>query len=161
MGQSPEGIYLNTNSGTIFYQGKTDFGTRYPTERIYTEHITRTANAGDVLLSVRAPVGDINISTTFCCIGRGLASISSLNYKELIYYILKANSNIFNSYNGEGTVFGSIDKKSLHKLKIKIPDNSKYLEKISETINRKCLIIHEINEQLNKLKQLYLKKFFG
>jgi type I restriction enzyme S subunit len=76
MGQSPPGeTYNEIGDGIVFYQGRTDFGTRYPTPRVYCTAPTRFANPGDTLVSVRAPVGDINMASEKCSIGRGLASI--------------------------------------------------------------------------------------
>ena len=161
MGQSPAGSTLNDKYGMIFYQGRTDFGLRYPTIRIYTTEPTRKANVDDILLSVRAPVGDVNITLYNCCIGRGLAYIRSQNYQNVLFYILKLNKSNFNIYNGEGTVFGSIDKKALYNFKIDIPINCKDLELMCKIINDKCKNLHYQNMHLHKLKQLYLKKFFG
>ena len=70
MGTSPEGESFNTDGvGDVFYQGRTDFGFRFPTIRLYTTKGKRYANAGDVLMSVRAPVGDINLAKEDCAIG--------------------------------------------------------------------------------------------
>ena len=90
MGQSPEGSTYNLDGeGIIFYQGRTDFGRRFPAARVYTTHPTRYAKEGDVLLSVRAPVGDINIASHDCCIGRGLASLRNKeNCQSYLYYQL-------------------------------------------------------------------------
>ena len=80
MGQSPDGDSYNENgNGELFYQGKSDFGNRFVSERVFTTAPTRIANPNDILLSVRAPVGVINITQKKCCIGRGLAAISSKN----------------------------------------------------------------------------------
>ena len=77
MGQSPSGKSYNENNiGIPFYQGSTDFDTYYPTQRVYTTEPGRLADPLDTLLSVRAPVGTLNISYEKCCIGRGLATIS-------------------------------------------------------------------------------------
>ncbi|MFM2303656.1 MAG: hypothetical protein RLZZ135_1066 [Cyanobacteriota bacterium] len=76
MGQSPPGsTYNEEKNGISFYQGTRDFGFRYPTERIYCSAPTRLASLGDTLVSVRAPVGDINMANQQCCIGRGVAAI--------------------------------------------------------------------------------------
>ena len=76
MGQSPPGETYNENgNGTIFYQGCTDFGNRFPTVRKFTTAPTRFAKKNDILLSVRAPVGTLNISKEGCCIGRGAGFI--------------------------------------------------------------------------------------
>ena len=130
MGQSPEGDTYNTDgNGMIFYQGRTDFGRRYPTARVYTTNPTRYAKTGDVLLSVRAPVGDINIASHDCCIGRGLASLRSKDEcQSYLYYQLYNLSNVFNVSDDEGTIFGSITKDDLHNIGIVIPSNSKMKE---------------------------------
>ena len=123
MGQSPNGSsYNQAKIGEVFYQGRTDFGERYPTIRIYTTEPKRVARKGDILLSVRAPVGDINVSNSDCCIGRGLAALKSKSGSNsyLMYQLLNLK-NKFNVYNGEGTVFGSINKEDLHNMKIIIP----------------------------------------
>src|SRR3989344_5832169 len=78
MGQSPPGeSYNEKGNGTIFFQGCTDFGNRFPTIRQYTTQSSRFAKKGDILLSVRAPVGLLNITNNDCCIGRGLAALNS------------------------------------------------------------------------------------
>ena len=78
MGQSPDGkSYNNEGNGIIFYQGSTDFGERFPKVRQFTTEPSRFAKKGDILMSVRAPVGALNIANNDCCVGRGLASINS------------------------------------------------------------------------------------
>ncbi|MCR6545686.1 restriction endonuclease subunit S [Dehalobacterium formicoaceticum] len=123
MGQSPKGSSYNENAdGKVFYQGRTDFGNRYPMVRLYTTEPKRLADKGDVLLSVRAPVGDINVAGEDCCIGRGLASLKSKTNcsSYLLYQLLNLKDN-FNIYNGEGTVFGSINKDTLNNMQVLIP----------------------------------------
>ena len=123
MGQSPKGTsYNEEKQGEIFYQGRTDFGNRFPTTRIYTTKPTRIAEANSILFSVRAPVGDINITTDKCCIGRGLASLKSKNNNNsFLLYLMHSLDKQFKMFNGEGTVFGSINKDSLNGIKIIIP----------------------------------------
>ena len=76
MGQSPEGeSYNEDGNGIEFFQGSTDFGIFFPTTRVYTTNPKRMSKENDILLSVRAPVGTMNIAYQDCCIGRGLASI--------------------------------------------------------------------------------------
>ena len=76
MGQSPSGSSYNDDGiGTVFFQGRAEFGFRFPTIRLYTTNPKRMAGANDILMSVRAPVGDLNIAHEDCCIGRGLAAI--------------------------------------------------------------------------------------
>ena len=163
MGQSPSGNSLSDNKdGMIFYQGRTDFGFRYPSIRLYTNEPKRIAKKGDILLSVRAPVGDINIAQSNCCIGRGIASISS-NYNSFIYYALLSQKDDFNIYNQSGTIFGSINKDALSNFTIpalnlsKVQEFLSYAQSIDLEIENNTLEI----EKCRELKSLCLKKFFG
>ena len=123
MGQSPPGkSYNNNGDGVVFYQGRADFGLRYPNMRLFTTDPKRFAKVGDVLLTVRAPVGDVNQASEHCCIGRGLAAISSrTGAVSFCYYYCHQLKADFLEYNSEGTVFGSINSKQLKALKLKIP----------------------------------------
>ncbi len=120
MGTSPEGESFNTDElGDVFYQGRTDFGFRFPTIRLYTTEGKRYAKAGDVLMSVRAPVGDVNIAKEDCAIGRGLASIRPKDgCYSFLYYTMQELNFELKKFNDEGTVFGSITKDDLFALKI-------------------------------------------
>lgn len=126
MGQSPCGTSYNENGeGIIFYQGRTEFGFRFPSIRLYTTAPSRFAEVGSTLMSVRAPVGDINMSLLRCCIGRGVASIkSNCDCDSYIYYLMKSLKKRFDIYNGEGTVFGSVGRDTLRGMLITIPPSS-------------------------------------
>ncbi|HFQ4939398.1 TPA: restriction endonuclease subunit S [Vibrio vulnificus] len=115
MGQSPKGdTYNDVEEGTLFYQGRAEFGWRFPTPRLYTTDPKRMASKGDVLMSVRAPVGDLNIAMNDCCVGRGLCSLlHNSGSTSFTYYLLKSLQSKLDSFNGEGTVFGSINQKDL------------------------------------------------
>ncbi len=155
MGQSPDGQTYNIDGdGIIFYQGRTDFGKRFPTPRVYTTSPTRYAQKGDVLLSVRAPVGDINIAPHDCCIGRGLASLrSKMECQSYLYYQLFALSSVFNVSDDEGTIFGSINKDDLNSIEVIIPPLNKL-----QMFEYQCSAIDkEINikdKEINKLTEL-------
>ncbi|WP_434785336.1 restriction endonuclease subunit S [Lactobacillus iners] len=125
MGQSPSGSSYNEDGiGTIFFQGRAEFGFRFPTIRLYTTEPKRMAYANDILMSVRAPVGDLNVSHNDCCIGRGLAAIhSKTNHQSFVLYTMFSLKKQFNVFNGEGTVFGSINRNSLNDMPILIPDD--------------------------------------
>lgn len=126
MGQSPCGTSYNENGeGIIFYQGRTEFGFRFPSIRLYTTAPSRFAEVGSTLMSVRAPVGDINMALLRCCIGRGVASIkSNCDCDSYIYYLMKSLKKRFDIYNGEGTVFGSVGRDTLRGMLITIPPSS-------------------------------------
>lgn len=123
MGASPIGSSYNTiGNGDVFYQGRAEFGNRFPQRNMFTTEAKKFAEVDSVLLSVRAPVGDINVAEEKCCIGRGLASIKSKAHNNsFVLYLLKQLKPVFNTYNGEGTVFGCINKKALESIKIIIP----------------------------------------
>lgn len=125
MGQSPSGSSYNEDGiGAIFFQGRAEFGFRFPTIRLYTTEPKRMAYANDILMSVRAPVGDLNVAHNDCCIGRGLAAIhSKTNHQSFILYTMFSLKKQLDVFNGEGTVFGSINRNSLNDMPILIPDD--------------------------------------
>jgi type I restriction enzyme, S subunit len=121
MGQSPAGSSFNEEKqGMIFFQGRTDFGFRFPTVRLYTTEPKRIAEKFDVLVSVRAPVGDINVATVKCCIGRGLAAVRN-SYKSYCLHKLKSYRKFFDVFESEGTVFGSLNKQNFNDLASIVP----------------------------------------
>ncbi len=114
MGQSPSGSSYNENGeGKVFYQGRAEFGPFFPHRRLYTTEPKRMAQEGDTLMSVRAPVGDLNVANEDCCIGRGLAAIHSEGRQSFVHYLVRAKWRQFDTFNGDGTVFGSINRKTL------------------------------------------------
>lgn len=122
MGQSPSGkSYNEDGNGTVFYQGRGEFGWRFPSQRLFTTEPKRMAKEGDVLMSVRAPVGDLNVAYEDCCIGRGLAAIHP-QYPSYCLYLMRSLGKKLDAYNGEGTVFGSINGRALNGLEIGLPD---------------------------------------
>ncbi len=116
MGQSPESSSYNENKeGIPFFQGNADFGERYPVTRIWCNNPTKIANKGDILISVRAPIGALNYAKETSCIGRGLAAITPDLKKvssEYIYWLLKAKKAELNS-KGTGSTFKAIGRKAL------------------------------------------------
>lgn len=123
MGQSPNGSSYNEESiGEVFYQGRAEFGFRFPARRLFTTEPKRMAEPGDVLLSVRAPVGDLNVAYEKCCIGRGLGAIhSKTGNSSFVLYTMFALKPQLDVFNGEGTVFGSINREALNSMPIEIP----------------------------------------
>ena len=126
MGQSPPGnTYNELNEGLPFFQGRTDFGFRFPTQRIFCSSPTRLAERGDTLVSVRAPVGDLNMALEKCAIGRGVASVREPNgYQSYAFYATKSLHTHFSNFNGEGTIFGSINKKDFQNIPIVSPSKA-------------------------------------
>ena len=164
MGQSPDGSSYNEDGkGIIFYQGSTDFGLRFPDIRQYTTSPSRYANKGDILMSVRAPVGALNIANNDCCIGRGLSALSSkIGSMTHLYYLMNDFRLKFAGMNSAGTTFGSITKDELFSLPIVIPTKSviSEFEQVCEPIFDKQMIIGEeinaLTKQRNELLPLLM-----
>ena len=164
MGQSPDGSsYNETGEGEIFYQGSTDFGIRFPSVRMYTTSPTRYAKQGDILMSVRAPVGAVNIANSDCCIGRGLSAIySMIGSITYIYYVVHYLKVRFDNLNTAGTTFGSITKDELFNLPVVVPSNDmiERFEVICKPIFNKQMEIgfeiESLDKQRNELLPLLM-----
>jgi type I restriction enzyme S subunit len=160
MGQSPDGSSYNEDGeGMIFYQGSTDFGMRFPTVRQYTTAPTRFAKKGDILMSVRAPVGAVNIANTDCCIGRGLSALNSkLGSLSHLYFLIDVFKKTFENKNTVGTTFGSITKDELYALPVVIPDKSviEQFEKMAKPIFDRQMKLGEESNRLTKLRDKLL-----
>ncbi len=130
MGQSPPGVtYNEEGEGIPFFQGRTDFGFRYPENRVYCTSPTRFAKTGDTLVSVRAPVGNVNMTMEDCAIGRGVASIRhKTGSRSYTYYAMRSLKYSFTRFEAEGTVFGTINKADFHNLEINIPTSGQVME---------------------------------
>lgn len=122
-GQSPKSEYYNKDGqGTPFFQGKADFGDRNPTVRYWTSKITKLSKPKDILFSVRAPVGPININNIEACIGRGLAAVRPSPNVDLEF--LKSFFHYFEPFIsklGTGSTFKAITVGTLKSLQIPLP----------------------------------------
>ena len=148
MGQSPKGkSYNNKKDGKAFLQGRKTFGRMYPTIDTWTTEPKKIAKSGSVLMSVRAPVGDINIANDEICIGRGLCSINAKNgnNKYLYYLLLNNKANIIKK--SSGTVFDSINKEQLEETILNVHKDKEQSKIVSvlNTIDEKI----ELNTQTN------------
>ena len=155
MGQSPSSSSYNEDrNGIIFFQGRAEFGFRFPTVRLYTTEPKRMACTNDTLMSVRAPVGDLNVAHTDCCIGRGLAAIHSKdNHQAFVLYTMFSLKKQLDVFNGEGTVFGSINRISLNKIPLLIPSSEK-LDEFEALVSPIDAAIRNNYDEICYLKQL-------
>ena len=155
MGQSPSGSSYNEESvGEIFYQGRAEFGFRFPTRRLFTTEPKRMAEPGDVLLSVRAPVGDLNVAYEKCCIGRGLGAIhSKTGDSSFMLYTMFALKPQLDVFNGEGTVFGSINRDGLSNLPVNIP-SAEEIAKFEATVRPMDNLIRTNYEEICRLQSI-------
>lgn len=160
MGQSPEGSSYNEDGeGIVFFQGSTDFNFRFPEIRMYTTEPTRFAKEEDILLSVRAPVGTINIANEDCCIGRGLAALNSKNgTQSYLLYLMFYFKSMFDIQNRTGTTFGSIDKDTLYELSFPKPPTvlQKRFQEIVGKYDAMILSRSRENQELIKLRDFLL-----
>lgn len=152
MGSSPKGEALNeSGDGLPFYQGVRDFGLRSPARRVYTTAPVREAAAGDLLVSVRAPVGEVNVAQERVCIGRGIAAVRSLRGKQAtLLHQLKAERDVWEPYEAEGTVFGSINRDQLHGIQLRVVESS-VAERVEEEL---ASIEHSISATLGENRTL-------
>ena len=155
MGQSPSGSSYNEESvGEVFYQGRAEFGFRFPTRRLFTTEPKRMAEPGDVLLSVRAPVGDLNVAYEKCCIGRGLGAIhSKTGDSSFMLYTMFALKPQLDVFNGEGTVFGSINRDGLSNLPVNIP-SAEEIAKFEATVRPMDNLIRTNYEEICRLQSI-------
>ena len=163
MGQSPPGISYNLfGEGIKFMQGVRTFGEKYPFFDTYTTQTTKKAEAGSILLSVRAPVGEINITKEDLCIGRGLASLNMKNgNNEFLYYLLKKFKSLIVGRE-TGSVFGSINSEQVKNLSLPFPDDSEQISiaKILSSLDEKIELNNKMNKTLEAIGQALFKKWF-
>ena len=161
MGQSPESSsYNETGEGLPFFQGNADFGKLHPTVRVWCNAPTKIAEQGDILISVRAPIGALNIANVQCCIGRGLAALTvneRLCYQKYLWYALECKVDELNS-KGTGSTFKAINKKTLAETEISLPPLEEQ-RRIAAVLDKVSDLIAKRREQLDKLDELVKARF--
>ena len=161
MGQSPESSSYNENGeGVPFFQGNADFGELHPAVRIWCNAPTKIAECGDILISVRAPIGALNIADKQCCIGRGLAALSvneTLCSPKYLWYGLECKVDELNS-KGTGSTFKAINKKTLAETEIPLPPLEEQRH-IATLLDKVSDLIAKRRAQLDKLDLLVKARF--
>ena len=165
MGQSPPGsTYNEIGIGAPFYQGVTDFGSRHPLTRVFCSAPTRMALKGDILLSVRAPIGRVNISTESCAVGRGLAIIRGNNSTDTTFleFYLRTLKDQWDALESQGSVFGNAKKEDLEKLLVVWPNSKirRSIVNILGTLDDKIELNRRMNETLEAMAQALFKSWF-
>jgi len=155
MGQSPPGsTYNEFGIGLPFYQGCRDFGFRFPSPRVYCSAPARIADPGDTLVTVRAPVGALNMAIEKCCIGRGVAAIRhKAKARSYTYYAMHSLVERFRQYEAEGTVFGAITKNDFKNLKTLLP-NPVVVQTFEEIVSPFDQTIERLTRQISTLTAL-------
>jgi type I restriction enzyme, S subunit len=164
MGQSPKSKYYNEDGkGLPFHQGVTNFGVRFPTHHTYCTLEARIAEPSDILISVRAPVGRINITLDKIVIGRGLSALSSIqNQQSYLFYALK-NYFFKEDLMGSGAIFAAITKNDLFNVELLQPPNE-IVDMFSEYVNpidRKIELIHRSCNNLKEARDLLLPRLMN
>ena len=162
MGQSPDSSSYNTNyEGLPFYQGNSDFGELHPVPRVWCSEPKKIAQENDILISVRAPIGDLNIANEKCCIGRGLAAIRIINSDNVdltyLYHFFESKRTYLQE-KGTGSTFKAINKDSLINFVIPLP-SIKEQESISQELSALHLLIKGKKTQLFALDELVKSRF--
>lgn len=162
-GQSPSSKFYNQNIGTPFLQGNRTFKNLFPLIDTYTTQNTKIADKDDILISVRAPVGDLNIANKKICIGRGIGSIKAKDgNNKFLYYCLKYNiKNLLKQ--GSGTTYKSIDKEIINDFDLIAPESEelkKFISKFLFNIDLKIEINNSIIKNLHSLAENIFKFWF-
>ena len=153
MGQSPDDSTINEESGFSFMQGNAEFGKIYPHSHLFCESPKKLSKIDDILMSVRAPVGALNISDKVYCIGRGLCALrpKNINSGYLWYYLLKSRDDF--SFYSNGSTFEALTINNLANFPIVIPNIDRQMF-ISSFLDSKCA---KIDEYLSRQQQVIEK----
>lgn len=161
MGQSPDSSSYNENGdGLPFFQGNADFGELHPKVRIWCNAPTKIAHSGDILISVRAPIGALNIADRECCIGRGLAALTvdeTFCNSRYLWYAIANKVDELNS-KGTGSTFKAISKNVLGETEIPLPSLDRQ-QHISVILDKLSNLISRRKQQLAKLDELVKARF--
>lgn len=161
MGQSPASTTYNEEKiGIPFFQGNVDFGEIFPTVRIWCSEPKKISHYGDILISVRAPIGALNFSNCDCCIGRGLAALTvdkEVCLQKYLWYVLINKIEELNS-KGTGSTFKAINKSILSETEFNLPDLVEQRH-IAAVLDKVSDLIALRKKQLAKLDELVKARF--
>lgn len=165
-GQSPESQFYSETEGTPFLQGNRTFGMFYPTIDTYTKKVTKTAHEGDILMSVRAPVGDLNFAPCDLCIGRGLSAINAKDGDNaFLFYALKYNIRALLNHSN-GTTYDAVTGDDIRQMDMILPDDkdiypliSKLLRQIDEKIENNTVICSDLEAMAKLLYDYWFVQF--
>ncbi|MHB8782034.1 MAG: restriction endonuclease subunit S [Desulfobacteria bacterium] len=164
MGQSPESKHYNEDGeGLPFHQGVTDFGDRFVTHRIYSTAMNRIAEPGDILCSVRAPVGRLNVTLDKIVIGRGLAALRSKNgHQSLLLHQLRAHF-FKEDLIGGGAIFASVTKKEFSAQGLLEPPErlKRAFEDVTVPCDEQIRVLHLQNQKLRAARDLLLPRLMS
>lgn len=164
MGQSPSSEFYNEHGeGLPFHQGVTNFGQHFPSDQVFCTAQNRIAKRGDILFSVRAPVGRINVANKKIIIGRGLCAIRSINsHQAFILYQLREKFKEEDSMGG-GTIFKAVTKDDMYSIKMLVPAEPHVsgFKQIVEPIIAQLEVLTNKNANLRATRDLLLPKLIS
>ena len=166
MGQSPPGsTYNESGVGLPFFQGVRDFNYRHPSIRVFCSEPTRIALPGDILFSVRAPIGRVNIAEVECSIGRGLSIIRARSHadRKFIEFALRNMEQQWQVIEGGGSVFGNATRRDLATLSLPWPGNPLEREAIGYllgALDDKIELNRKMNQTLEEMARAIFKSWF-
>ena len=162
-GTSPKGELINSAGlGLPFFQGSKEFNELYPVPERYTEFPVKVANNGDVLISVRAPVGEVNIAQEDCSIGRGVMSVRAKNKSEQIFlfYFLKSLQGKWDSLGSTGSVFENLSTVALNNVEIPVGLKRVAIGEILFKLDQKIASNRALSKTLEDIAQTLFKSWF-
>ena len=163
MGQSPPGSnYNETGDGLPFFQGVRDFNYRFPTPRVYCSAPSRIAHAGDILLSIRAPIGRVNVATQECAIGRGLACIRPRNERDarFLEFALRSLETHWATIEGSGSVLGNATRRDLESLDLPWPADRHDIASILGTLDDKIELNRHMSQTPEEMARALFESWF-
>jgi type I restriction enzyme S subunit len=155
MGQSPPSeSYNQEGKGLPFYQGVTDFGTIYPNPTVWCTDPRKIAEDNSILFSVRAPVGEINLTREKCCLGRGVAALNPLENDLLYcYYLVNQNKKRFSVYS-QGTTYDAINRDEIANTKLPYTNNINEQQKIASILSNVDSLIQQTQKEIEQTQRL-------
>ena len=162
-GTSPKGDLINTKGiGLPFFQGSKEFKELYPVAERHTEFAVKVAKIGDVLISVRAPVGEVNIAREDCSIGRGVMSVRANKKSEqmFLFYFLKNLQGKWDLLGSTGSVFENLSTTALNNVEIPIGLEREVIGDVLFNLDSKIAANNALSKTLEEIAQTIFKSWF-
>jgi len=155
MGQSPDSNFYNSHGlGIPLIQGNADISNRKSIQRVWTTQVTKSCQEGDILLAVRAPVGEVGIASQDSCLGRGVCAVKATNiHRDFLLYTLIQAENVWKDIE-QGSTFTSVNSTQVNSLKISHPVSREEQIAISTVLNNIETEILSLEQQRDKSRLL-------
>jgi len=155
MGQSPDSIYYNEEgNGLPLIQGNADIKDRKSIKRFYTSQITKVCNEGDILMTVRAPVGYIGVATYESCVGRGVCSIKANGIdSKYLFYLLIQNEDNWKTFEA-GTTFSAVTSKEVYNFPLLLIKSKTEQQRIAKILSTADAVIEKTQAAIAKYKAI-------